>query len=50
MITGDFHTHGSFSHGKGSALKNAEELFILNNIEKDIFLLINWRCYNEAMI
>ncbi len=23
MITGDFHTHGSFSHGKGSALENA---------------------------
>ena len=25
MITGDFHTHGSFSHGKGSAYKNAEQ-------------------------
>ena len=25
MITGDFHTHGSFSHGKGSALENAQE-------------------------
>ena len=25
MITGDFHTHGSFSHGKGSALGNAQE-------------------------
>ena len=24
MITGDFHTHGSFSHGKGSAYGNAE--------------------------
>ena len=23
MITGDFHTHGSFSHGKGSAIENA---------------------------
>ncbi|MBR2860708.1 MAG: PHP domain-containing protein [Clostridia bacterium] len=25
MITGDFHTHGSFSHGKGSAMENAKE-------------------------
>ncbi len=25
MITGDFHTHASFSHGKGSAYLNAEE-------------------------
>lgn len=25
MTTGDFHTHGSFSHGKGSALENARE-------------------------
>lgn len=23
MLTGDFHTHGSFSHGKGSAMENA---------------------------
>ena len=25
MITGDYHTHGSFSHGKGSAAENARE-------------------------
>ncbi len=25
MITGDYHTHGSFSHGKGSAMENAKE-------------------------
>lgn len=25
MLTGDFHTHGSFSHGHGSAMENARE-------------------------
>lgn len=45
MITGDFHTHGSFSHGKGSALKNAEEahekgLKSLAITEHGLFILV----------